>query len=224
MGWFTIIFLFFILPLILGYFFSSRRRRPLDILLAGGGRPQAWGDDWARTLGPEQANRITCPACGAVNFPSEAACWQCQRPLLLAAPPGASMQTVSSQTTSFRISQVTYNGRSCVQFTDSRGRRHVFPSWDQAPASVLEEIDRLPEPFRTQLRSRVAPSRRPAPASPDSRPVTALQPGQGPQQPVTQAGPPAQQPPPTPELAQEPSSASAKTEEKPEDQTPWIEL
>lgn len=146
----VILFLpFFALPLLLRYLARARGRSPLDILLTMSNRRQPWTHDWPQGAASEPKDRIICPACGATNFTSESACWQCQRPLTRFRRTTRVAQRLQASTTSFQIRQVTYDGRTAIQFSDGRGRRHIFPSWDQAPPAVLQEIERLPEPMRS---------------------------------------------------------------------------
>ena len=145
MGWLLIVvFFFFVLPALVRFLTRTARPSGLDVLLTMGEKRRRWGEDWGQVLSPRAPDRVTCPSCGANNFPTEAACWQCQRPLPTLRTSGGAYQRVSAGTQAFQISQVTYDRQTCIQFTDSKGRRHIFRSWAEAPPAVLQEIERLP--------------------------------------------------------------------------------
>ncbi len=214
--------LFFALPLLLRYLARARGRSPLDILLTMSNRRQPWTHDWPQGAASEPEDRIICPACGATNFTSESACWQCQRPLTRFRRTTRVAQSLQASTTSFQIRQVTYDGRTAIQFSDGRGRRHIFPSWDQAPPAVLQEIEKLPEPMRSNPKAEIARQAQSA-VSPSPRPP--LLAGQGPPRPnAPQPEPAAQQPPATPQPQQAAPEADQKQQQPSEEQAPWLEL
>jgi len=219
-----ILFLFFmVFRVILGWLGRGRQPSLLDILTSAGTTAGYRAPRRRRGAAETQADRLICPECGAANFPTEAVCWQCQRPLGQAPVARRVFGETNVQSASFQINRVTYNGERAIQFTDSRGRRHIFPSWEQAPKAVLDEIYRMPEPIRSQVIAQIR-GQSPAPRlRPPVFPPAAAGGGPRPAVAPSAASAPAEK---SGEATKPEQSQAEKTEQQkpPEEEAPWIEL